>query len=166
MVAGLGLGIASVSAPTAAASAVDSTVSHSTAPGPVTSLKVTAAAASSVSLSWVNPTSSSLAGVMLRRATGTKPPSSPTSGTLVAKIAKPGAKYKNTGLAPSTTYSYTAFAYNAKSQFSAGVHVTTTTAPSPVTSLKVTGVTTTSVSLTWTDPASAYTSVVIRRATG
>ncbi len=166
MVAGLGLGIASVSAPTAAANAVNVTVSHSTAPGPVSSLKVTAATASSVSLSWVNPTSSSLAGVMLRRAKGTKPPSSPTAGTLVAKIAKPGAKYKNTGLAPSTTYSYTAFAYNSKSQFSAGVHVTTTTAPSPVTALKVTGVTTTSVSLTWTDPVSVYTSVVIRRATG
>lgn len=183
MVASLGLGIASISAPAATAAkaatnAATARTSHSTPstpsttatpatpPGPVTSLKVTGATTSSVSLSWVNPKSSNLAGVMLRRAKGTKPPSSPTAGTLVVKIAKPGTKYKNTGLAASTTYSYAAFAYNSRSQFSAGAHVTTTTAPGPVTSLKVAGVTTTSVSLSWTDPVSAYTFVVIRRATG
>ena len=47
---------------------------------------------------------------MIRRAAGSTPPSSPTSGTLV--IEKSGTSHTETGLSPGTQYSYAVFAYD------------------------------------------------------
>jgi hypothetical protein len=95
---------------------------------------------------------------MIRRAAGATPPSSPTSGTLVAKVAAPGTSYTDAGLTASTTYSYALFAYSSTPYYSGGVGITAATAgsgPGPVTSLKVTTVTNTAVSLSWVNPAGA-----------
>src|SRR5258708_33708102 len=104
---------------------------------------------------------------MIRRAAGAAPPSSPTSGTLVATVAAPGTSYKNTGLSASKTYSYALFAYDSTPSYSAPADLTVTTAPAPVTSLTVTGTTSSSVSLSWVNPTgSNFAGVMIRRAVG
>jgi hypothetical protein len=71
----------------------------------------------------------------------------------------------------STTYSYALFAHNATPAYAKPATVTTATltgaAPAPVTGVKVSAVTSTSVMLAWTNPSSAqFTGVMIRRAAG
>src|SRR5690606_25347554 len=73
-------------------------------PAPVTGVSA-AAAQTSVALSWTNPTTASFTGVMIRRAAGATAPSSPTTGTLVADVAKPGTSFRDTGLTVGTQYS-------------------------------------------------------------
>ncbi len=81
-----------------------------TPPGAVTGLSVTGTTTTSITLSWTNPVDADLAGVMIRRAPGSTPPSSPTSGTLV--VEKSGTSHTDTGLSPGTQYSYAVFAYD------------------------------------------------------
>ena len=97
------------------------------APGPVTGVTVTAATTSSITLSWTNPTSANFTGVMIRRAAGSTPPATPTSGTLVIDKAKPATSHVNTGLAAGTQYSYALFAHDAVPSYAAAATTTTTT---------------------------------------
>jgi len=150
----------------------NASVGDTTAPGPVTALSVSATTASSVSLSWTNPTDTDLAGVMIRRAAGSTPPASPTAGTLVANTT--GSGYTDTGLSAATTYAYAVFARDAVPNYATGATTTATTAsvgdttaPGPVTALSVSATTASSVSLSWTNPTDTdLAGVMIRRAAG
>ncbi len=149
-------------------------VPDTTPPGPVTGLSVTGTTTTSVSLSWTNPVDADFAGVVVRRAAGATPPASPTSGTAVGTIAKPGASLTDSGLTPGTQYAYALFAADAVPNYAAGATTTATTLaapdttpPGPVTGLAVSGSTSTTVSLSWTNPAAAdLTGVLVRRAQG
>jgi len=140
-----------------------------TAPAPVSG--VTAATAStSITLTWVNPTSASLTGVMIRRSVGSTVPAGPTSGFLVADVAKPTTTFTDTGMVSGTKYTYALFAHDAAPTYAAGATASATTTsppgPGPVTSVTATS-DNTSVTVTWVNPASSsLTGVVIRRAVG
>ena len=144
-----------------------------TPPSPVTGLSVTGTTTTSITLSWTNPGDGDLAGVMIRRAPGGTPPSSPTSGTLV--IQKSGTSHTDSGLSPGTQYAYAVFAYDEVPNYSTGATTTgttqtpppDTTPPGAVTGLSVTGATTTSITLSWTNPGDGdLAGVMIRRAPG
>ena len=49
---------------------------------------------------------------MIRRAVGTTPPATKSSGDLVVDKAAPATSHVDTGLAPGTTYSYALFAHD------------------------------------------------------
>jgi chitodextrinase len=118
-----------------------------------------------ISLSWTNPKSSRLAGVLVRRATGSTPPSR-TSGTKVGFVAKPGHRIAATGLRAGTKYSFSLWPRLTDGSYGARVTRTVRTAPARVTSLTPT-VTDHKVTLTWTNPAtSTFTATMVRRAAG
>ena len=142
-------------------------------PGPVTHLTATPGN-TTVLLSWDNPPQASLAGVMIRRASGAVAPASATDGTLVRDVSSPAATLTDSSLTPGTQYSYALFAHDSATPvpfFAAGATVTTTTAtvvvpPGPVTGARATPGTTT-MALSWTNPPeTSLTAVMIRRAEG
>lgn len=143
--------------------------SDTTAPGPVTALTASPAA-TTVALSWTNPTAADFAGVMIRRAPGATPPQSATAGTLVTDTAETATSFTDTGLSAGTQYSYALFAHDGVPNYANAATKTvstTDTGPGPVTSAAVDGVTTSGATLTWTNPADAdFTGVMIRRAVG
>ena len=114
--------VTTVGSPSAAASGP-----ASTAPAPVTRVTATAITKTSVTISWVNPTSASSAGVMIRRTTGSVPASSPTSGSLVADVRRPGSRVVSGGLAPGVTYTYALFAHDAFGHYAARASITAST---------------------------------------
>ncbi len=138
---------------------VQDTNTDTTPPGPVTGLSVSGTSSSSVSLSWGNPGDADFAGVMVRRAVGATAPGSPSAGTLVADVVKPGTSVTDSGLAASTQYSYAVFAHDGVPNYAAARTVTVatmapsdTTPPGPVTGLSVSGTSSSSVSLSWGNP--------------
>ena len=143
-----------------------------TPPAPVTALS-SSVTASSVTLSWTNPTTADFTGVMIRRATGTTPPASPTAGTLVTDTAKTTTSLTDAGLTSATQYSYALFAHDAIPNHAPAATLTVTTAPAPdtippgpVTDV-LSNVTASSVDLSWVNPVDAdFAGVMIRRATG
>ncbi len=145
-----------------------------TPPGPVGGLAVSGTTTTSLTLTWTNPGDVDFAGAMIRRAVGSTPPGSPTSGTLVADKAQPGTSHTDSGLTAGTTYSYAVFAHDAVPNYAAGATLTAatllvpdTTPPGPVTGLTVGSATTSSLTLTWTNPGAAdLTGVMVRRAVG
>lgn len=146
------------------------TLKDVTAPAPVSGLEA-ATSTSRVVLSWTNPTSADLTGVVVRRAVGSTPPATAGSGTLVATLAKPTSAYFDTGLSSGTTYSYSVFARDAVPNFAAPAQLTTATtdgtAPNPVLSLGGAAASTTSLHLTWTYPADTdLATLIVRRAVG
>ena len=155
-------------------SATTAAAADTTAPGPVSGVSVSGTTASSVSLSWTNPSDADLQGVMVRRAVGATAPSSPTAGTLVQDVAKGTTTLTDSGLVVGTKYSYAFFAHDAVPNYATGVTksatttaVADTTAPGPVTAVTVTGTTSSTVSMSWTNPGDAdLQAVMVRRATG
>ena len=105
-----------------------------TAPGPVTAVSASNPTTTSLTLSWTNPTDADLTGVMIRRATGTTPPTTPTAGTLVTDKARPGTTHTDTGLTPGTTYAYALFAHDAVPNHATAATTTATTTPIATTS--------------------------------
>ena len=95
-------------------------------PGPATNAR-TIPNSTSVALSWTNPSTTSLIGVMIRRALGATPPASPTAGTLVTDIATPATSFTDTALLPGTAYSYALFAHNATPAYATAATVTSGT---------------------------------------
>jgi len=131
-----------------------------TPPPPVSGLKVAATTSTTIRLSWTDPASGNYAGVIIRRAAGTVPPATPTSGTAVTNLAAPGKTWTDTGLSAKTTYSYALFAHNEAGYHAAAASVKGTTAPKPTCTPRVqelTGTLTTDV--TWA-PACATAYVV------
>ncbi len=145
-----------------------------TPPGPVTSVTVNGATASSLTINWVNPGDGDFQGVMIRRAVGPTPPATPTSGTAVADKGPGATNHVDTGLAAGTMYSYSLFAYDEVPNHAAaatGQGTTTgppdTTPPGPVTSVTVNGATASSLAINWVNPGDGdYEGVMIRRAVG
>jgi chitinase len=118
-----------------------------TVPSAPTSLKVTGTTSSSVSLSWT--ASSGATGYNVFR-----------NGTKVGSAS--GTSFTDSGLASSTTFTYTVTATNSagESAMSSSVQGTTATqggptVPSAPTGLRVTGTTSSSVSLSWTGSTGA-----------
>lgn len=140
-------------------------------PGQVSNVTAPTVTATSVGLSWENPTDEDFAGVRIRRLAGSAPPASPTAGTLVGNAAAPATSFTDTGLSALSQYSYALFAYDDDGNFADGVPVTVTTPdgtpPGPVTALSATGVTPSSASFSWTNPtAGDFAGVRVRRAVG
>ncbi len=141
-----------------------------TAPGPVASLTVTSRATDSLSLSWTNPGDGDLAEVIVRRAQGPTPPATATAGTNVTLSSPTAASVTDTGLAEETTYSYAVFTRDTTGNTNTSPTTLTTstdiTAPAPVTALTVTSRATTSLGLSWSNPADAdLAEVIVRQAT-
>lgn len=93
------------------------------APGLVTSLVATPGD-TRISLSWTNPADADRAGTRVLRKVGTTPSSKNTDGTIVYEGV--GSSHLDTGLVNGTTYIYTAFAFDASGNFSAGVSASAT----------------------------------------
>lgn len=93
----------------------------------VTNVTAKPASPYSVALSWINPVTSSYKGVTIRRATGTTPPATVTSGRAITNVATPGTTVTNPGLSDGITYSYSLFAYDGAGNYAAPATVTVTT---------------------------------------
>ena len=76
-----------------------------------------------ISLSWVNPADSDLAGIRIVRKTGSYPANA-NDGTVV--YTSLGTSYVDTTVANGTQYYYTAFAYDGATNYAAGVQATST----------------------------------------
>ena len=143
-------------------------------PGSVTAVRVTARTTTSVSLAWANPSAADLARIVVRRAEGSSPPATVTHGIAVLLGSDRATSVTDPALTAGTTYSYALFAQDTAGNTSSRASITTstvppldTTPPSPVSGVKVTGRTTTSVSLAWTNPGDAdLAMIVVRRALG
>jgi predicted phage tail protein len=144
------------------------TTQQAPAPSNVTGLGATAPTATSVTLTWTNPTSN-FAGVYICRGYGTTAPTYPCGGV---KVAGPATTYTDSSnLIPNTQYTYTVFASNAAGTLSSGASVTVTTPssapPANVTHLTAQALSSTSIQLNWTNPTSAnFAGVFICRGYG
>ncbi len=144
-----------------------------TPPGPVTGLAVVDRTPTSLALSWTNPGDADLASVIVRRAIGPTAPATASTGSAVALQAPLAAQVADAGLAPGTEYSYAVFTRDVLGNTGSRMTVTATTEtvdttpPGPVTGLTVGTRTTSSVQLSWTNPADAdLDRIVVRRAAG
>ena len=136
------------SGPSVSASATTQPVATDTTPPTVpTGLTATAASSTQINLSWTAATDNvGVTGYNVYR-----------FGTLIATLGAV-TSYQNTGLAASTTYSYTVRAFDAAGNISAAsssANATTqavpdTTAPSAPTGLSATAVSTSQINLAWT----------------
>ena len=86
------------------------------APPPVSDLKATGGIGTAT-VSWTRPAITDLDQVIVRRATGTTPPSSPTAGTAV--YAGTGTSATATGLTTGTTYTFRAWVRDRSGKYSA-----------------------------------------------
>ena len=100
-----------------------------TAPAPVAAVAVSATGSTSLTLSWANPTDADFAGVTIRRAAGTAPPSSSMVGTLVVDTTGRVATFTDIDLNPETTYSYALFAHDRVPNLASPTSISATTAP-------------------------------------
>jgi RHS repeat-associated protein len=94
------------------------------APSPVTGVGVADNTGSAIALSWTNPTGPDYQGVVVRRAVGITPPSSPTEGTLVGETSDKVHEITDKTVTAGTTYSYALFAHNALKQYATAVTIT------------------------------------------
>ena len=143
------------SAQSTAASATTLSSTDTTAPTVPTGLSATAVSTSQINLSW-SPSSDNTAvvGYKIFR-----------NGTQITTVS--GTTYNNTGLSPSTTYTYIVSAYDAAGNNSAQstaasattLSSTDTTAPTVPTGLSATAVSTSQINLSWS-PSSDNTAVV------
>ncbi|HET8987323.1 MAG TPA: fibronectin type III domain-containing protein, partial [Humibacillus sp.] len=81
-----------------------------TAPDGVTGLTTSQPAKNSIALGWTNPSDTDLAGVTIRRVTGSTPSDDPLAGQVVAETT--GTSFTDTGLTPGTSYSYSVWAHD------------------------------------------------------
>ncbi|HYO78260.1 MAG TPA: fibronectin type III domain-containing protein, partial [Thermoanaerobaculia bacterium] len=133
------------------------------APAAPTNLSATISG-TNVVLRWVDA-STNEEGFRIERCTG----AACTNFTLIAQVGANSSGYSNPGVAASTTYRYRVNAFNAggSSPYSNIVDVTTPApAPAAPTSLAVTAMTSTYVSLGWTDASTNETGFRVQRCTG
>ena len=129
-------------------------------PAAPTTLASTGVTTTSVSLSWTDG-SSNENGFSIERLNG-------STWSQIGWVADNVTTYTNTGLNPSTSYSYRVLAFNASGNSATTNVVTAYTAaasqiPAAPTNLASTGVTTTSVTLSWTDASSNENGFSIER---
>ena len=103
-------GTATGATATGTASASLKAARRTTAPPPVTELRLAGNDAHSTSLSWVSPTDPSFDGVLIRRAAGGTPPLAASDGTLVAVLGSRQTTFTDKHLTAATSYSYAVFA--------------------------------------------------------
>ncbi len=133
---------------TALAGLVASPSSDTTPPPAVTSASGTTTT-SRVTLTWTTPVSTDLTGVVVRRATGTTPPSSPHEGTYVADVSPPSSHVTDRLVGPSTTYSYALFTHDGVPNYGPAATLTVVTGtPLSVRTLTPDGADTSSITLT------------------
>jgi hypothetical protein len=96
-------------------------------PGRVTAAGLLTATPHTLTLAWTNPASKSLTGVTIRRATGSTPPRSVTSGQPVATTKPATTQYTVRALAAGTTYSFALFARGKGGMVAAADTLTVTT---------------------------------------
>src|SRR3954452_6385504 len=134
---------------------------------PVTSLHVVSRTASAVKLSWVNPASKTFSRAVVRYARGLKAPSSPTAGHRGGTVHRPSHSITVIGLSPSTRYAFAVFAINSAGKSAKAATIVARTRPAAVRSLAVTGVTSSSASLSWVNPTVlTFAGVMVRDAVG
>ena len=145
-----------------------------TPPGPVTALSAAVNSATSVTVSWVNPTDDDFAGVLIRRIIDGQPVTgSVNDGVGVGQTVGSTTSFTDTSASASTTYTYEVFAFDGDNNVATATTITGVqtptpdlTPPGPVTNVVAT-TTATSVTLSWTNPTdSDFADVVIRRAAG
>src|SRR5207249_1543929 len=140
---------------------------------PPTNLTARAVSSSEIDLRWTAP--SDLGGLIL---TGYKIQRSTDGGsswsTIVSNTGSTATAYSNTGLAPSTTYTYRVFAItplvtSSPSNTASATTASNITAPHPPTGLTATAVSSSQINLGWTAPTdnggSAITGYKIERST-
>jgi len=122
-------------------------------------LSATAAATNRVNLAWTDA-SDNETGFRIERLTGIG------TFTTVGTVGSNVTTYSDTTVAPGVTYDYRVFAYNGSDDSLPSETATATTA-APATPLRLvaTALSSTSVSLTWTDNSGGETSFSIQRAT-
>ena len=109
-----------------------------TAPGVVTGLAVVGRTATSITLSWTNPTDADLAAVIVRRAVGGTAPATAGDAVAVVLPTATATSVTDTGLAVSTLHAYAAFTRDVTGNTSPGVPLATSTlAPSVVATTRV-----------------------------
>ncbi len=118
--------------PTPPASTQTPAPPDTTAPGPVIGLAVTGRTATSITLSWTNPSDADLASVIVRRASAATAPASPTEGTGVGLPSATATSATDTGLAVNTAYSYAVFTRDVVGNTSPPVVTTSRTPPETV----------------------------------
>jgi fibronectin type 3 domain-containing protein len=119
-------------------------------PAAPTALTVGVVTTTSIALSWTNPTSSGLVNDTVFYSTGTSPCNTnavSTAGVATSKTV--------TGLTTATQYCFEVVAWNSTGKSAASNVVVQTTGqlPHAPTSLAVTGTTSTTITLTWTNPS-------------
>ncbi len=156
-----------VSSPSNTASATTSSSITTTVPQPPTGLAASATSSSAINLSWSAPSDnggSAITGYMIERSTD----SGTTWSTIVSNTGSTSTAYSDTGLAPSTTYTYRVSAINAigtslpsntsSATTSSGI---TATVPQPPTGLAASSTQISTINLSWNAPASDGGSPVI-----
>ena len=141
-----------------------------TPPPPVQ--QVTAVTASTnctqITFNWTNPTTPNYGGVIIQRST-THVPTSPTDGTRLADVARPGTTFTDKGLVSGTTYYYGLFAHDTSGQaFAAAVPETVSPkcAPPPQVGHVTVSAQCALATFTWTNPTTPnYAGLIIERST-
>lgn len=125
-----------------------------------------------ITLRWVRPAASDLAGVVVRRGRGDACPAGPRGGVQIGGTA-PRATQTDSGEADTHTYCYAVFAYDRSGNYSAAAvarHVRNpgdVTPPPPVANLTAALTSAHHVALRWVKPARAgVRAVVVRRGAG
>jgi len=126
-------------------------------PQPPTGLTATAISSSQINLSWTAPNNnggSSITGYKIEQSTD----SGSTWNVIVSNTGSTGTTYSNTGLSPSTTYTYRVSTINSvgtssPSSISSATTNTQLFPPQPPTNLSATAVSSSQINLSWNAPS-------------
>lgn len=138
----------------------------SATPGPVRHVSATSKSSGTIALSWQNPSTSSFAATLVRMATGSVAPASPTRGTKAALVAKGHHSVSVSALKAGTRYSFALFATDGHGHYSSRATTWAVTGPGPVTGIEQFDHGS-YVSVDWTNPTTAtFSGLTVRYAKG
>ncbi|CUR52276.1 exported protein of unknown function [Nitrosotalea devaniterrae] len=151
--------------------ASDTTFTPVTVPQPPTGLVANTDSSSQITLSWNAPSNnggSQITGYEIQRSTN----GGSSWSTIVSNTGSTSTVYSDTGLSPSTTYTYRVYAINSvgtssQSNTASATTSVATTAPQPPTSLSANAISSSQINLSWNAPSnngnSAITGYEIQR---